>query len=123
MAAILGEERIEEINQLLMKYTKETDIPIIAEFAYMNNIRRQLLYENVSLSDSIKACSEKKEAQLERMGLTGGVDKTMAIFSLKQLGWKDRQEVDLNHKQEIDVTRYSKKELKQLAELNRKNRS
>lgn len=33
---------------------------------------------------------------MERGGLEGKIDKTMAIFSLKQLGWKDRQEIDNN---------------------------
>jgi hypothetical protein len=123
MAAKLGEDKINEINEALKDYIENTDIPIIAEFAYMNHLRRALLYENEILSYTIKTAIDKKEAQLERKALEGDIDKTMAIFSLKQLGWKDRQEFDMNHRQEIDVSKYTKKELKQLAELSRKNRS
>ena len=38
----------------------------------------------------------KKEANLEK-GLLGNVlNPTGAVFSLKQLGWSDRQEIDIN---------------------------
>lgn len=30
---------------------------------------------------------------LERKALSGEIDKTMAIFSLKQLGWSDKHEL------------------------------
>jgi hypothetical protein len=83
----------EDILGKLEKYIEETDIPIVAEFAYLNKIRRQFLYESALLSDAIKRLVDKKEAQLERKGLKGEIDKTMAIFSLKQLGWSDKQEI------------------------------
>lgn len=104
MAAILGTERINEINEALKKYLEETDIPIVAEFAYKNHIRRQLLYENKILSDTIKELIDKKEAQLERMALDNDVDKTMAIFSLKQLGWRDKQDIAMESDNKLDIT-------------------
>ena len=76
-----------EIKLLLEKYVDDTEIPIVAEFAYLNNVSRKILYENYS--DTIKKLICKKEAQLERLALTRKIDKTMAIFSLKQLGWRD----------------------------------
>ncbi len=88
------EEYLEEIKEKLSEYIDNTDIPIIAEFAYKNKIPRQKLYEFNALNDTIKECIDKKEAQLERLALDGDVDKTMAIFSLKQLGWKDKQEIE-----------------------------
>jgi hypothetical protein len=94
MAAKLGTEKIQQINDKLNKYIDTTDIPIIAEFAYENNLRRQLLYENEVLSDTIKKAVDKKEAQLERKALDNDINTTFAIFSLKQLGWKDKQEID-----------------------------
>lgn len=103
MSAILGEEKINEINNLLIEYINNTEIPIVAEFAYQNHLRRQLLYENKILSDTIKELIEKKEAQLERKGLEGGVDKTMAIFSLKQLGWSDKQELKHSGDMKIQI--------------------
>ena len=94
MAEKHGPEEIQKINELLIKYINDTDIPIVSEFAYQNNIRRALLYENKVLSYTIKGLIDKKEAQLERKALDGDVNITMAIFSLKQLGWKDRQEIE-----------------------------
>jgi len=84
------DEKIQEIIALLNTYIEETQIPIIAEFCYKNNIRRQILYEIPELSDIQKRLIEKKEAQLERLGLEK--NNTMAIFSLKQLGWRDTTE-------------------------------
>ncbi len=95
MAAKNTKKKNDDILIKLQKYVEETNIPIVAEFAYLNNVRRQYLYENKELSDTIKRLIDKKEAQLERSGLDKTIDKTMAIFSLKQLGWKDTQE--LNH--------------------------
>lgn len=95
MAKKNTKERNNEILAKLEKYINETNIPIVAEFAYLNKIRRQFLYENKELSDAIKTLIDKKEAQLERGGLDKTIDKTMAIFSLKQLGWKDVQEVSV----------------------------
>ena len=86
-------QRRREILAALEKYYAETDIPILAEFAYKHGITRQRLYEFPELSDTIKLAIEKKEAQLERLSLSGKIEKTMAIFSLKQLGWTDRAEV------------------------------
>jgi hypothetical protein len=92
------EERIKEINDKLNKYIDETDIPIVVEFAYKNDIRRATLYEISDLAYTIKRLIDKKEANLERMGLQGRINITMAVFSLKQLGWKDKTEVDHNVK-------------------------
>ena len=88
------EKKIEEIKGLFEKYIDETEIPIITEFAYRNNVLRQRLYEFEEISDTIKRCIDKKEAQLQRLALEGKINVTMAIFSLKQLGWKDRQEIE-----------------------------
>jgi len=90
-------QRIEALRVKFLQYIKDTEIPIIAEFAYLNGTYRQLLYDLPEFSDAIKLCISKKESALEKKGLTGEVNTTMAIFSLKQLGWKDKQEVDTTH--------------------------
>ena len=95
MPKLRPKSEVDEINRKLIKYINETDIPIVAEFAYQNDIRRTFLYENAVLSDTIKKLIDKKEAQLERKALDKEIDKTMAIFSLKQLGWRDIQEVNV----------------------------
>lgn len=88
------EEEIQEILSKLEKYITDTDIPIVAEFAYMNDIRRAYLYENELLAYTIKKLIDKKEAQLEREGLDKTKFTPMHAFSLKQLGWSDKKEDD-----------------------------
>jgi len=81
-----------QLIDMLEKYTKKTDIPILSEFAHLNNINRSYLYSLDPLKDTIKKLIDKKEAQLERKALDKEINVTMAIFSLKQLGWKDMPE-------------------------------
>lgn len=95
------EEHIKSVKQKLNEYIDETDIPIIAEFAYKNDIRRAALYECPELAYTVKKAIEKKESALEREALHNGVNVTMAIFSLKQLGWRDK--TDHEHKGNITI--------------------
>lgn len=74
------------------EYIETTEIPIVAEFAALQKLSRQFLYDNEEFDDAIKRCTCKKEAALERQALKGDINVTMAIFSLKQLGWKDKIE-------------------------------
>ena len=83
------------------EYIETAEPPILAEYAHIHGITRQYLYElakreeangNPLLSDTIKKISEGKEVKLEKKALSGDYNSSMAIFSLKQLGWKDRQE-------------------------------
>ena len=89
---------IDEIAVAINEYTIATDIPIAAEFAWQNSIPKSTIYnlaeKHEGLLEAIKRLTDKKEAQLERMCLNGKIDKTMAVFSLKQLGWKDRNETE-----------------------------
>ena len=55
------------------------------------------------LSYAIKRLMLKKEAQLEKLALKGKIDKTMAIFSLKQIGWRDKHEIEHSGNLEIQV--------------------
>lgn len=80
----------------LLKYMEETDIPILAEFAYKNGVHREELYGMEELSYAIKLLMSKKEGALERGGLEKTVNHSMAIFSLKQMGWRDVQEIGVN---------------------------
>jgi hypothetical protein len=82
-----------ELLEKFLQYIIETDIPIVSEFAFNSGLHRQQLYEMPELSDAIKFCITKKEMALEKKGLKNEVNTTMAIFSLKQLGWKDQVNV------------------------------
>lgn len=68
-------------------------IPIVAEFCSKQKIIKQTLYDHPEyFSTLLKRCIEKKEARLERLCLQNKINPSMAIFSLKQLGWTDKQE-------------------------------
>ena len=86
------EEVCNKIIKQVRDYTDTTECPKIAEFCYLNDIRKQVLYSHPEFSDSIKRLIEKKEAYLEQFGLDK--NNSMAIFSLKQLGWKDTQSIE-----------------------------
>lgn len=81
-------------------YIKNANPPILAEYAHMHNITRQYLYElagkDKTLSDTIKKISEAKEIKLEKGALSGEYSANMAIFSLKQLGWSDKQKIEVS---------------------------
>ena len=87
-------ERLAEINKAIEEYTEKTAIPILAEFSYNYGVLRQELYKHPELSDAIKNLMAKKEFQLEKMAMTNKVNSTFAIFSLKQMGWRDRHELE-----------------------------
>jgi len=46
---------------------------------------------------------DKKEAQLEKLGAFNVINSTMAIFSLKQLGWRDKQEISIEQDKPFKV--------------------
>jgi hypothetical protein len=78
----------------LLEYIRVNDIPIACEFAVSIGMHRSKLYRMPELAEALELLSTKKEAMLERKGLAlGEINTTMAIFSLKQLGWTDRSEV------------------------------
>ncbi len=87
-------ERLAEIKQAMEEYIKNSAIPILAEFAFNNDIRRQTLYEIPELADTRKKMMEKKEFQIEKMAMTNKINSTFAIFSLKQMGWRDKHEIE-----------------------------
>ena len=98
MANPVGAPRIHDRDELLsklMQYIENTTIPIVAEFAYQQGLHREQLYDMPELSYALKQCINKKEAQLEKLALNGDVNCSMAIFSLKQIGWKDTHETTL----------------------------
>ena len=98
------QEQDEQLFNKFKKYIDNTTIPIIAEFAYMNDIERQYLYDNEMFSTLLKKCIAKKEANLEKGALTGKLNPTMAIFSLKQIGWKDKQADELQQQPIINIS-------------------
>lgn len=91
--SVWTQEKLKKVAKEMEEYTQETEIPILAEFAYTHGYIREELYQHDELYYSIKNMMMKKESVLEKKGLLNQVNSTMAVFSLKQLGWKDKQEV------------------------------
>jgi hypothetical protein len=84
---------IDEMVKKFSDYINGNDIPIVAEFAYLNDIDRQYIYDHKEFSSLLKKCIAKKESSLEKGALNGQYVPSVAIFSLKQLGWSDKQEI------------------------------
>lgn len=78
------------------QYADTTPIPIIKEFAMIVGYTREYLYELAAthpksgLRAALQRIIDRKEIALERGALSGELDRSMAIFSLKQLGWRDQ---------------------------------
>lgn len=107
MAGIVGhpvdwtDARIQETKEKLLQYIEDTEVPIAAEFAWKNKIWRQRLYDIPELADALLILATKKEAQIEKGALSGVIPPSMASLSLKQLGWKDTQ--DVNHSGSVTI--------------------
>ena len=93
---------IENMVQAIRLYTNQcldaqTGFPILKECCLLNDwdydYVMELQRQHKKLSQSIKRLLSQKEICLERLAAVGVIDKTIAVFSLKQLGWRDRVEV------------------------------
>lgn len=86
----------EEIIKTIEQYIKDTELPILKEVCYLNGWNYQYIRDNEKKNDAlkytIKKLTAKKEVELEKGGLTGKYNPTIVVFSLKQLGWKDKNE-------------------------------
>lgn len=98
-----SQNRKDKIKKELKEYLETHDIPIIAEFAYLTGIPRSTLYEWDEIRDLMELCTTKKEANLELGALKGELQPTMAIFSLKQLGWTDKVEQNVKSESVVIV--------------------
>ena len=81
----------------IKEYTKATDYPILKELCYLKHYNYDTIMkmqrDDEELMQSIKELLYKKEAYLEHNGVHGKLSNTMAVFALKQLGWRDVQEI------------------------------
>lgn len=83
------------IINLMKRYTDDTQLPILKEFCFNNNLEYkyllQLCANNADLDRARCRLLDKKEIQLEKALMTGA-NNTAFIFQLKQLGWRDNPE-------------------------------
>lgn len=84
---------IDDLINDVDEYIETAEPPIVAEYAHMHGITRHYLYmladKHPELLNTLKKITEAKEIKLEKNGMNGKYNSTMAIFSLKQLGWRD----------------------------------
>ncbi len=101
-----GEQKynVQAMAQAIRKYTNEclestAGFPILKECCLLNDWEydyvMQLARAHPELSQSIKRLLAQKEICLEKLSACGMIDKTVAIFSLKQLGWRDKVDLDI----------------------------
>lgn len=97
---VWNETRFKELTQKMESYIKKTDIPILKEFCFQNNIFVEDLYKHKELKAITQKLIYKKEMALEQLGYTKNSNYPFIIFSLKQLGWTDtlRNEVVIEEK-------------------------
>lgn len=101
----------EYIVEQIELYLEREEIPILKDLCYQQNWDYDyfmvLRGRDEEVDRSIKKLINRKEAQLEKLALQGKIDKTMAVFSLKQLGWKDRQEIAVSDDSKLKaMTKY-----------------
>lgn len=94
------EDLIKDVPVYLKECELNGTIPQVIRFARRHGYTKQGLYQRMesepALVDSIRQIIEEKELILEENGLIGKYNSSMAIFSLKQLGWKDKNELELS---------------------------
>ena len=85
---------------------KPVRVPILKECCLRNKWTYDYVHElargNEELSLAIKELLGWKEVILEQGMLTGVFKPSAAIFSLKQLGWTDKQDIKLEKTEVID---------------------
>lgn len=107
---VWNEKKIKEVIEQMESYTDKAFLPMLSEFAYNHGYNRSQLYEYKGLSDAIKRMMMKKETKLQLMAISGKIHPSFAIFSLKQLGWSDKQEIQHDTKKSITVNIVDPKE-------------
>ena len=97
--------KYDNLIQDIVEYTNNTEYPILKELCYQKHYNydyiMQMQRNNEELTQSIKELLYKKEAYLEREGIKGNLAQTMAVFTLKQLGWRDT--IDVQNPQLVKV--------------------
>ena len=85
---------------------KPVRVPILKECCLRNQWNydwiMQMQREDEELSDAIHTLLGWKEVILEQGMLTGVLRPGAAIFSLKQLGWTDRQDIKLQKTETVE---------------------
>lgn len=95
------DEMVDKLNDYTDTCIRKKKVPILKEvvvkmgwnYDYVMTLERKEGWEE--LREAINRLVNTKEYMLERLALDGKITNTMAVFSLKQLGWKDQQTMDV----------------------------
>ena len=118
----------DELWSAVLDYIQKEKKPTLAGLAYFLGIDRQTLYnykERPEFFDIIKKATNYVEHKYEER-LIYESNPTGVIFALKNMGWKDKQEVEgktIIQDERIDDSNFTEDELRVLAELQRKGRA
>ena len=91
-----------QLRELMVEFTQYIEaekIPTVAGFAADHKLGKNYFYDRAEFSELIKRCHSKREAGLERGAISGEINPTVAIFALKQLGWRDRFDYNVTVKE------------------------
>jgi len=97
------EEYVEnELNDILYKIQTDKNIYLLGQVLEYKEYSPQRISEwakkYTMFSETIKKIKSILEERINRGGLEGKLNPTMAIFNLKNnYGWKDRQEVEVDN--------------------------
>lgn len=98
----------EKINEYFAKCEAKGEKPLITELALFLDTTRETLCDyrdKDAYSDSIKKAKLRCQVALERNLVEGKVNPTGTIFNLKNnYGWRDKTEVENEHKGEMSFT-------------------
>ena len=87
-------------------YADTAPIPIVKEFAMQVGYPYTYLYElaakHPTFHEALRRIVDMKEIILEKGALTGELDRSMAIFSLKQIGWRDQPQENKQNDDKLD---------------------
>lgn len=97
------------VNDMIKKLDEYTDecmnggkvkIPILNEairkYGWKSSRFYELKDENKELAEAIKRLTDAKQEIIEKLAYMGAINTTFAIFSLKQLGWRDNVKTERN---------------------------
>lgn len=119
-------ETPEELQSSIMDYIQNEKKPTLAGLAYFLGIDRHTLYnykERPEYFHIIKKATDYVEYKYEER-LIYDSNPTGVIFALKNMGWRDKQEIDQKttvKDERIDDSNFTDEELRILAELQRKS--
>lgn len=96
------EEMVKIIEDYVDACLRKKKVPILKEvtvkmhwnYHWVMMLREKEGYED--FKEALDRLIDCKEYMVERLGQDGKIERTMAVFTLKQLGWTDNNAVNVN---------------------------